>query len=121
MPLLRTITHIASRLRIDVHRKNVPTFSHSPRRPHCEPARSSSDIGDSLSLCDAQNVNDAIDLQTLISPGRIENGEIPCVRLAGLTVFARRFDWGLSGTLSGGKSWVRSNVTQYARATFDTP
>src|SRR5258708_20098953 len=104
MPLLRTITHIASRLRIDVHRKNVPTFSHSPRRPHCEPARSSSDIGDSLSLCDAQNVHDAIDLQTLIAPGRIENGEIPCVRLPGLAVFARRFNWSFDLTLRGCKS-----------------
>src|SRR5260370_12971288 len=109
MIILRSITYIASRLRIDVLRKNDPTFSHSPRRPHCEPARSSSDNSDSLSLCDAQNVHDAIDLQTQVAPGRIENGEIPCVRLAGLAVFARRCDWGLRRSLHEGHSHARVN------------
>src|SRR5713101_3090165 len=51
---------------------------------HREPTRSSPDVGNALSGRNAKHIHHAVDLQALIAPRGIENGQIASVRSAGL-------------------------------------
>src|SRR5208282_2515549 len=72
---------------VDVHRINRARAGDAACGAHREPARSGTDVGNVLAGRNAKHIHDAVDLQALIAPWGIENGEIASVRGAGLALY----------------------------------
>src|SRR5258708_24414201 len=82
----RAPVNVLNCFRVDVHSIYCARGRDAASGAHREPTRSGTDVGNALSPRNAKHIHDAADLQTLISPRGIENGEITNVRCAGLTL-----------------------------------
>ena len=85
-----------------------------------EPSGSGTDVGDGFSRTNCQNIHDAVDLKTLVPARRIENREIPGVRLAGSTVLGwslRRRRWILPANGYGSVQAEKQGLN--TKATFE--
>src|ERR1700690_427725 len=97
----RSLANVLNCLWVDVHRITRARAGDAARGAHREPARAGTDVGNVFARRNAQHVHDAVDLQALIAPRGIENGEIASVRAAGLALSRR---WGGAG-LGTNLSW----------------
>src|SRR6266849_3967905 len=90
----RAPVNVLNCFRVDVHCIYCARARDAASGAHREPTRSGTDIGNTLSGCNAKHIHDAVDLKALIAPGGIENGEIASVRGAGFTLRGRCYGTG---------------------------
>src|ERR1700674_3220485 len=86
----RALVNIMNCLRVDVHSIDRARARDAAGCEHREPARSGTDVGNVFAGLNPKHIHDAVDLQALVAPRRIENGEIASVRTASLALCRRR-------------------------------
>src|SRR5258708_39124237 len=83
----RAPVNVLNCFRVDVHSIYCARGRDAASGALREPTRSGTDVGNALSARNAKHFHDAVDLQALIAPHGIENGESASVRGAGLTLW----------------------------------
>ena len=117
---VRAVLNVANGLRIDIDGVDHAGVPDALGGSYREPSGSGTDVGDGFSRTNCQNIHDAVDLKTLVPARRIENREIPGVRLAGSTVLGwslRRRRWILPANGYGSVQAEKQGLN--TKATFE--